>query len=183
MTEPNQGINRVIVGKTYIQPDPDVVKDISERLVKIERALVGLAAYGSAAKDQTNGYAGIGSANFVPPIQLGSGASGSSVFLRGDYTWANIGVVPPGGYSAATSVVSETTFGQPSAVGILESYAREDHSHGTPSAQITVMTGWSVTPGYSEDKDIYPEKTSLTEVARVLGTLIDDLKTAGILGS
>jgi hypothetical protein len=44
-------------------------------------------------------------------------------------------------------------------------------------------TGWSVTGGYTPDKSFDPEATSLTEVSRVLGTLVDALKTAGILGS
>lgn len=43
-------------------------------------------------------------------------------------------------------------------------------------------TGWSVTPGYTEDKALNPEATSLTKVARVLGTLIDALKAAGVIG-
>lgn len=34
----------------------------------------------------------------------------------------------------ATTVVSETTPGQAPVVGVLTSYAREDHSHGTPAA-------------------------------------------------
>jgi hypothetical protein len=43
-------------------------------------------------------------------------------------------------------------------------------------------TGWSVTPGYSADKALNPEATTVTEVARVLGTLIDTLKSYGQLG-
>lgn len=43
-------------------------------------------------------------------------------------------------------------------------------------------TGWTITPGYSPIKAFNPESTSLTEVARVLGTLIDQFKTYGQLG-
>jgi hypothetical protein len=42
--------------------------------------------------------------------------------------------------------------------------------------------GWSVTGPYTADKVINPEATTVTEVARVLGTLIDTLKTDGTLG-
>lgn len=38
-----------------------------------------------------------------------------------------------GGGIPATSVVSETSFGQVPAVGASLNYAREDHTHGTPS--------------------------------------------------
>lgn len=43
-------------------------------------------------------------------------------------------------------------------------------------------TTWTVTAGYAPDKAFNPEATTLTEVARVLGTLIDYLKSSGMLG-
>lgn len=45
-----------------------------------------------------------------------------------------------------------------------------------------VEAGWSVTAGYTADRALDPESTTLTEVARVLGTLIDALKAKGLLG-
>ena len=51
--------------------------------------------------------------------------------------------------------------------------------NATPVVQ---NTGWSVTGGYTADKMFNPESTSITEIARVLGTLIDVLKTYGIVG-
>jgi Head domain of trimeric autotransporter adhesin len=48
---------------------------------------------------------------------------------------------------------------------------------GAPNA------GWAVTAGYAADKAFSPESTTLTECARVLGTLIDALKTYGILAA
>jgi hypothetical protein len=47
----------------------------------------------------------------------------------------------------------------------------------TPSS-----TGWAVTPGYTADKTFNPEATTVTELARALGTLIDELKARGLLG-
>ena len=40
---------------------------------------------------------------------------------------------------------------------------------------------YAISPGYTADRAFNPEVTSLTEVARTLGTLIDDLRAAGIL--
>jgi hypothetical protein len=42
-------------------------------------------------------------------------------------------------------------------------------------------TGWAVTAGYVADKTFNPESSTLTECLRVLGTLIDALKSYGIL--
>lgn len=41
---------------------------------------------------------------------------------------------------------------------------------------------WAITAGYAQDRAFNPEATTLTEVARVLGTLIDYLKSTGSLG-
>jgi hypothetical protein len=43
-------------------------------------------------------------------------------------------------------------------------------------------TGWSVTPGYTVDKAFSPESCTVTELARVVGTLLDVLKSYGMLG-
>jgi hypothetical protein len=48
---------------------------------------------------------------------------------------------------------------------------------------VTQNTGWSITGGYAADKSMNPESTTLTEVARLLGTLVDALKACGILGA
>lgn len=46
-----------------------------------------------------------------------------------------------------------------------------------------ISTGWSVTGGYTADKAFDPESTTQLEIGRVLGTLIDALKTYGLLGA
>lgn len=43
--------------------------------------------------------------------------------------------------------------------------------------------GWSATAGYTATKTFNPESTTLTEVARVLGTLVDTLKLVGLVGA
>jgi hypothetical protein len=48
---------------------------------------------------------------------------------------------------------------------------------------VVQSTGWSVTTGYTVTKAYNPASTTLNEVAAVLGTLIDQLKTYGLLGA
>lgn len=55
----------------------------------------------------------------------------------------------------ASSVVSETTFGQSSTVGVSDDYARADHSHGTP-------------PDPAADPDIYVQAAQPTGAAPYL---------------
>jgi len=43
--------------------------------------------------------------------------------------------------------------------------------------------GWSATAGYTATRTFNPEATSVTELARVVGTLVDTLKTYGLLGA
>jgi hypothetical protein len=43
-----------------------------------------------ANKGQAGGYAGLGGTSLVPTAQLGTGAAGSSTYLRGDSTWASV---------------------------------------------------------------------------------------------
>lgn len=51
--------------------------------------------------------------------------------------------------------------------------------NATPTIQ---NAGWSITGGYTADRAFNPASTTLTEVATVLGTLIDTLKSYGLLG-
>lgn len=51
--------------------------------------------------------------------------------------------------------------------------------NATPVVQ---NTGWSITAGYTADKSFNPESTTVTELARALGTVIDVLKSYGLLG-
>jgi hypothetical protein len=51
--------------------------------------------------------------------------------------------------------------------------------NATPVVQ---NTGWSVTAGYTALKALDPQTATLAQVARALGTLLDQLKTYGLLG-
>ena len=57
-------------------------------------------------------------------ITITDGGAGSTVTIS-----ASVPTVP----SAASSVVAETAYGQASVVGTSTSYARQDHTHGTPA--------------------------------------------------
>ena len=65
----------------------------------------------------------------------------------GRVTAVTAGSAPPTPPSPATTVVSEQTYGQSPATGTATTYAREDHTHGTPAtpAHNTLNgRGWSV---------------------------------------
>jgi hypothetical protein len=49
---------------------------------------------------------------------------------------------------------------------------------GPPGGKLS--QSYAVTSGYTADRAFNPEATSLTEVARVLGSLLDDMKAAGL---
>jgi hypothetical protein len=56
-----------------------------------------------------------------------------TVDAYGRVTVASSGTAPVAPPSPATTVVTETSYGQTQAVGTATTYAREDHSHGTPA--------------------------------------------------
>ena len=68
-------------------------------------------------------------------------AAGAEVNVQADWNEADTGAdsyirnkpVIPGGLTPATTVVSETSYGQAASVGTSTNYAREDHTHGTPA--------------------------------------------------
>lgn len=77
---------------------------------------------------------GAGRAGAVPPASQNPSASLS---LREDGTWAAAG----GGGTPATSVTSETAYGISPAVGVGSNYARQDHTHGSPTAPTAASVG------------------------------------------
>lgn len=56
-----------------------------------------------------------------------------TVDAYGRVTAASSGTAPVAPPSPASTVVTETSFGQTQAVGTATTYAREDHTHGTPA--------------------------------------------------
>ena len=77
---------------------------------------------------------GAGRAGAVPAA--GQNPS-SSLSLREDGTWA----AASGGGTPAVSVASETTYGISPAVGTGTNYARQDHTHGSPTAPTAASVG------------------------------------------
>jgi hypothetical protein len=78
----------------------------------------------------------------VEKIKLSGIVSGANVNVQADWFQTNVSDDSyiknkpsiPSGITPATTVVSETSYSQAPVVGIAISYAREDHSHGTPAA-------------------------------------------------
>ena len=70
---------------------------------------------------------------------IGRGTAGTGVMeeitlgTNLSFTGTTLNATGGGGGTPATTVVSETTAGQSSAVGVSTNYAREDHTHGTPA--------------------------------------------------
>lgn len=73
--------------------------------------------------------------NLVPGAGMQISAADNPGSNRVDVT-----LTSTGGASPATTVVTEQAYGQASAVGVLGSYAREDHTHGSPSLASTAPT-------------------------------------------
>lgn len=63
------------------------------------------------------------------------------------------GAAPAG--TPAVSVVSETAFGQASAVGVSTNYAKQDHTHGTPTDPVIAhLAAGDPHPQYATDTDL-----------------------------
>jgi len=82
-------------------------------------------------------------------------------------TWQTVSGQGPPGVGGVTSVDGRT-----GAVVLTDKYV-----------PLVPNTGWTVTAGYTADKQFNPESTTVTEIARVLGTVIDAMKATGMLGT
>lgn len=127
----------------------------------IATTVVGATTYGLAAALGTSVvYARADHHHGTPPAQTITAGAGITATISGvNYTIANSGVLSVAGRTGnvtlaaadvsgvyhsgnanlATAVVGETTYGLASAVGIGTLYARDNHTHGSPPAQ--VITG------------------------------------------
>lgn len=85
-------------------------------------------------KAAASGYASLDVTTKVPVAQLGTGTADDSVVLFGDRVWREVADL--GAAGAGSTVESETAFGQSPDVGSSGNFAREDHTHGTPTDPI-----------------------------------------------
>lgn len=79
--------------------------------------------------------------------------------------------------------------------GVLRVYEQPNDPGAVPAGSVWIDTDdapgvayilqvgqvYLITGGYTADRAFNPEATTLTEVARVLGSLIDDMKAAGLI--
>lgn len=108
-----------------------LVEDTDARLSDARTPL----AHAHAAGDITSGV--------ISPDRLATGTRDGTKYLRDDGTWQ--AVSSGSSVSPATTVVAETSYDQASAVGTGTLYARNDHSHGTPS--LSGVAGGALTVG------------------------------------
>lgn len=124
----------------------------------------------SSTADNTTAAAGIGFGSSRDTTVYRSGTSaltvGGSLVVTGDYTVTD-----------AKNVVLGTATGTKFGTATTQKMA---WWNATPVVQ---STGWSVTAGYTASKSFDPETASLLQANRVLGTLVDLLKTYGIVGA
>lgn len=117
----------------------------------------------------------------VPASTLvGRGAAGTIAALTGSQAKAILAIVVGDVSGLAASAVPFTPTGTIAATTVQAAIAEVAAEAGSG---ITPNTGWAVTAGYVADKTLNPESTTVTEVARALGTLIDALKAQNILGA
>jgi hypothetical protein len=88
--------------------------------------------------------------------------------------WVQLGSAAP-----FIEVYSQPT--QPSTTTVGAIWIDTDEPAPVASVISRVPNTYTATAGYTSDRAFNPEASSVTEVARVLATLIDDLKTAGLL--
>lgn len=93
-----------------------------------------------------------------------------------DAVWTSAPIVASITIAEGGSIVTGTTTGMRFGTSTLQKFG---WWNATPVVQ---NTGWSITGGYTADKAFNPESTTITELARTLGTLIDALKSYGLLG-
>ena len=87
---------------------------------------------------------------------------------------------PPGPPGANGTVAIYAQSNDPGGVAVGSLWIDTDEP-GPISIPLRVMQTYAMTAGYTKDRAMNPAATSIGEVAAVLATLIDDLKTAGII--
>lgn len=100
--------------------------DLSEAVARLAGQVAGMR----------NGTMGTGPLGSLSDVDLAGLANGNTIVWDSALRKWKPGTAGGGAGTPATAVVSETAFGQSSAVGVSTDYARADHTHGTPTDPI-----------------------------------------------
>lgn len=130
---------RLATGKTITITLPAATRRNQGQMIGIDvDQTVGTCVVQVAPGSSIDGSQSITLANVV----------GLSVFISDGGDWsANLVQSAGSSVSPATTIVTETAFGQASAVGTGVLYARNDHTHGTPATPVTSLA--ATAPGLS----------------------------------
>lgn len=112
--------------------------------------------------------------NKVPPSTLTELNTVSPVDLKGLLTWTKVGSLQLNG-------PDPTGWAFDGLGPVPTPNVRMLTKAGWTVVNNRIQTDYTVTPGYTKDRAFDPETAAVQEVARVLGSLVDDLKTAGLI--
>jgi hypothetical protein len=144
----------------------------------------GASASGATVNALALGFNAVATGNGAVAIGTDSGNNGANTSVLNEFKFGTTNHLYnfPGSVSATlkfaegANVSLGTTTG--TKIGTLATH-KLGFWNVTPVVQ---NTGWSITAGYSVTKALSPTSTTLNAVAAMLGTLVDTLKTYGLLG-
>lgn len=147
-----------------------------------QTTVVGQAAWASGASGVSIGYNSQAGASGVAIGAAASANAGNAVCIGAGVTTstANQFVL---GLTNHLLVIPGPSVSFPTAAGTKIGLTAVEKLALWGATPVVQPAGWSATAGYTATKTFNPESTTLTEVARVLGTLVDTLKLVGLVGA
>lgn len=101
-------------------------------------------------------------------------AAGLYLYVSTGVDWWRAASGGGSGVSPATTIVTETAFGQASAVGVGVLYARNDHTHGTPATPVTSIAADDATLVFSAATGPVTAHVGVISDANVDGSIVTE---------